>query len=71
VSVKVQATDAVGVTRVDLFVDGRLVGSDATSPYGFTFSYSSFSIGSHTFIATAYDAAGNGGTSAPVSWTKR
>ncbi|HEX5070821.1 MAG TPA: Ig-like domain-containing protein, partial [Vicinamibacterales bacterium] len=71
VSVMVKATDSVGVSRVDLFVDGQFVGSDSTGPYAFALPYSSFSRGSHTFIATARDAAGNAGTSAPVTWTRK
>jgi len=71
VVVTVKASDNGGVTRVDLFADGQLVGSDLTDPYGFTLRYSSFSLGPHTFIAVAYDSAGNAGTSAPFTWTKK
>lgn len=51
--VTVQATDDVGVERVELSVDGAVIGSDNAAPY--TFTTSALSTGSHTITATAYD----------------
>ena len=69
-TVRMQATDAVGVTRLELYVDGQLVGTDTTPPYRIEFLTASLSPGTHQITARAYDAAGNVGISAPVQWTK-
>ena len=63
------ATDNVGVTRVDYYVDGALKGSATASPYTSTFDSTTAANGSHTLVAKAYDAAGNVGTSATVTFT--
>ncbi len=64
VALAATASDDVGVTQVEFRVDGTLVGTDATAPYGTTWDASAASIGFHTVAATAYDAAGNSSTSA-------
>ncbi len=69
VSVSVTATDSMGVTNVQLFVDGSLYASDSSSPYSFSWNTGSFSNGTHTLMAKAFDAAGNIGASASVSVT--
>ncbi|HEU5479184.1 MAG TPA: S8 family serine peptidase [Candidatus Tumulicola sp.] len=67
VPVSVNATDNVGVTRVDLLVNGAVVASDTTAPYTFTWD-SSARIGTNvTLVATAYDAAGNSASSQAVT----
>ena len=63
------ATDKVGVTRVDYYVDGVLKGSATASPYTYAFSSTTVADGTHTLVAKAVDAAGNLGTSASVSFT--
>ena len=63
------ATDNVGVTRVDYYVDGVLKGSATASPYTYAFSSTTVADGTHTLVAKAVDAAGNLGTSASVSFT--
>ena len=68
--VTVTATDNVGVTGVGLLVDGVPYGTqDVTPPYNFTVNTASFANGAHTLTATATDAAGNTGVSAPVTST--
>jgi hypothetical protein len=69
VNVSASASDNVGVTRVEFFVDGTLASTDTTSPYDFSWDTAGASNGSHTLMAKAYDAAGNVGTSATVSVT--
>lgn len=59
VPVSATASDNVGVTRVDFAVDGTVVASAGSAPYGFTWNATGASAGSHTITATAYDAAGN------------
>jgi leucyl aminopeptidase len=69
VTVTASASDNVGVTRVEFFVDGALQTSDTTSPYSFAWNTTAFSNGAHTLSSKAYDAAGNVGTSAGVGVT--
>ena len=59
VALAATAADNVGVARVEFKVDGTLITSDPTSPYAATWNASSATAGSHTIMATAYDAAGN------------
>lgn len=63
------ATDNVGVTRVEFYVDGVLKGTDTTSPYTLALDSTALANGSHTLTAKAYDAAGNVGTSAGVAFS--
>jgi len=64
VPVTVDAADDRAVTRVDLLVDGVVVGSSTQAP--FTITWTSSSAGGHTLAARARDAAGNTTDSAPV-----
>ena len=59
VALAATAADNVGVARVEFKVDGTLITSDLTAPYAATWNASSATAGSHTIMATAYDAAGN------------
>lgn len=59
ISVTATATDDVGVTQVDFYRDGILIGSDTSVPYTVAFDTTVISDGAHTFGARAYDAAGN------------
>ncbi|MFO7641695.1 MAG: S8 family serine peptidase, partial [Candidatus Competibacteraceae bacterium] len=68
-AVGVSATDNVGVTRVDLYANNKLVASDTTSPYDFTWDTSKVADGSTTLTAVAHDAAGNPGQSSQVTVT--
>jgi len=67
VTVQVTAQDNVGVARVDLFIDGALVGSDTSSPYSFPWDTSRVANGSHSLLARAIDGAGNSKDSSVVS----
>jgi len=69
ISLAATATDNVGVTKVEFYVDGVLKGSDASSPYALSLDSTSLSNASHTLTAKAYDAAGNVATSSAVSFT--
>lgn len=68
-SVSVTASDNVGVTKVELYVDGALAGSVVASPYTFPWNTTGVANGSHVLSAKAYDAAGNIGQSGSVSVT--
>ena len=69
VDVAATASDNVGVSRVELFVDGSPAGSDTTSPYSIAWNTTTASNGGHSLQTRAYDAAGNVGSSAAVSVT--
>lgn len=69
VAVDVAASDNVGVTRVDLVVNGSNYATDTIAPYGFSWDSSAVADGPATLIAYAYDAAGNYTGSQPVSVT--
>jgi hypothetical protein len=61
------ATDNISVSKVEFYVDNNLVGTDTTSPYSLSWNSTSAVSGLHTFLAKAYDSAGNVGTSTGVS----
>lgn len=61
ISINVQATDNIGVSKVVLSVDGNVIGSISSTPYTFTWNASSVSDGLHTLTATASDTSGNTG----------
>ncbi|MCI0400074.1 MAG: S8 family serine peptidase [Gammaproteobacteria bacterium] len=66
VPVDVTATDNVAVTRVELYVNGSLVATDAFAPYGFTLDSTQYADGQVNLQARAYDAAGNSASSSTV-----
>ena len=66
-NVSVSASDNVGVTSVDLLVDGVLVGTGTGGAYTFRVMTNKWSSGAHTLQARARDAAGNVGLSAVVT----
>lgn len=63
VAVSATATDSVGVTKVELFVDGVLNGTDTAAPYAFSWNTTGSSNGVHALQVAATDAAGNVGHS--------
>jgi hypothetical protein len=69
VAVDVAAADNVGVTKVDLYVNGALFVSDTVTPFGFSWDTTSVADGQATLMAKAYDAAGNVATSSSVNIT--
>ena len=63
-SVAASAVDDVGVVRVRFLVDGAQIGADdTTAPYSVSWNTTTTSNGSHTLVATAFDAAGNSASS--------
>lgn len=67
VTVSVNASDNVGVTQVSLMVNGAIVASGNTAPYGLAWNTTTAGNGTVSLTAKAYDAAGNSTVSAPVS----
>ncbi len=67
ITVSVSASDNVGVTLVELYVDGGFQATDSTAPFSFEMDTTGMGDGSHTLQVRAYDAAGNAAASASVS----
>lgn len=67
VNIDVSATDDVGVSRVDFYRAGTLIGSDTTAPFSFAWDTTAEPNNSTSLSAKAFDAAGNVTTSASVS----
>jgi subtilisin family serine protease len=58
-SVKVNATDNIGVTKVELYADGLLQGVSTSAPFTIKWNTAKTAKGVHTLQCKAYDAAGN------------
>ncbi|WP_162605085.1 Ig-like domain-containing protein [Geomonas oryzae] len=56
--------DNVGITRMEFYQNGKLMGSDSTAPYSYSWNTTAYPDGSYILTAKAYDAAGNVGQSA-------
>lgn len=69
VAVSADASDNVGVTKVEFYVNNVLKSTDTTAPYSYSWDTTAVVNGSYTLSAKAYDAAGNVGQSATVSVT--
>ena len=69
VTIQASASDAYGVTKVELYLDGALFATDTASPYSASWDTLTASNGSHVLVSKAYDAAGNVGTSTAVTVT--
>lgn len=63
------ASDNIGVTKVEFYLDGALKSTDTTSPYEWNWDSTTTTNASHSLTSRAYDAANNTGTSAAVSVT--
>lgn len=70
-AVTVQATDNVGVSRVELLVDGVLAAASGgtSTPYSISWDSRTSANGGHSLTARAVDAAGNQVVSAAVAVT--
>ena len=67
VTISVSASDNVGITKVELLVDGSVAGTMTSSPYVLLWDTTKSPNGTHTLQTKAYDAAGNVGLSTTVS----
>lgn len=63
VALSVNASDNVGVARVEYYLSGNLVGSSSASPFGYSWDSRTVGDGNYVLTAKAYDAAGNSATS--------
>jgi hypothetical protein len=69
ISVTASASDNVGVTKVEFYLDGALQSTSTASPYSWSWNTTTATNASHSLVSKAYDAAGNVGTSATVTVT--
>lgn len=63
------ASDDVGVARVEFLLDGALLGSDTAAPYAYAWNSATAANGTHVLQARAVDLTDNTGTSAQVNVT--
>ncbi len=59
VSVTATASDNVGVSKVEFYIDNVLKSTDTSSPYAYSWDTTGYSNGNHDVKAIAYDAADN------------
>ena len=69
VTITASASDNVGVTKVEIYVDGSLRTTDTVAPYTWSWNTTTFANSTHTIVAKAYDAANNMGTTGNVTVT--
>jgi hypothetical protein len=69
ITLSANATDNVGVTKVEFYVDNVLKATSTSSPYQASIDSTTLSNSTHSLVAKAYDAAGNVGTSSTVSFS--
>ena len=63
VSLSADAVDETAVAKVDFLVNGAIVGTDTSAPYGFTWDSTTVTNGAATVQARATDTSGNTGLS--------
>ena len=59
VTISVSATDAGGIAKVEISIDGVLRSTDTSAPYEYNWNIRKLSSGPHVIRAVAWDAAGN------------
>jgi len=67
--VTASATDNLGVTTVEFYLDGALAATDTASPYEWSWNTTAAANGAHSLTSKAYDAANNVATSAAIGVT--
>jgi len=65
--ISVSGSDNVAVTKLQLYIDGKLFGTSTASNATFSWNTIKASSGTHSLQAYAYDAAGNSGASTTLS----
>ena len=70
VTVSVASSDNVGVTRAELYINGRLTASSTSGNFNFNWNTSRLARGTYELQSRAYDAAGNTASSVVVRVTR-
>lgn len=69
-AVTASASDNVGVTKVELYIDSKLYGVAVTAtPYNWSWDTTAYADGSHSLYTKAYDSANNASTSSTITVT--
>ena len=68
ITLNASASDYIGVTKVEFYVDGAPKGTDTSAPFSMVLDSLTLSNGNHQLQGKAYDAAGNVGSSNVVSF---
>jgi len=68
ISLTATASDNVGVTKVELWLDGGLKATLTSAPYKLDVNSALLANGTHSLVAKAFDAAGNSAASSPLSF---
>ncbi len=69
VAIEASAQDNVGIAKVEFYDGITLKGTVTTFPYSYDWSFTSIDNGFHSWIAKAYDAAGNSAFSPIITLT--
>jgi beta-lactamase superfamily II metal-dependent hydrolase len=69
IAVTASASDNVGVTSVEFYLDGALQATDTSAPYSWSWNTTTASNAAHALTSKAFDAAGNFATSSAVNVT--
>jgi parallel beta-helix repeat protein len=67
IAIAANATDDCSVNRVEFFVDGNPLGTDASLPYSMNWNTGSVANGNHSLTTIAYDNAGHSTASSVVN----
>lgn len=67
VTIAMNASDNVGVSKVDFYANNQLQGSISSAPWTYAWNTASMSDGNYSLAAWAYDAAGNVGYSSNIN----
>lgn len=59
IPININSSDNVGVTKIELRVNGILTSTDSLAPFAFSWNSATVTNGMKSLVATAYDAAGN------------
>jgi len=68
VTVSANATDNIGVTKVEFWINNKLTATVNSAPYSFNWNTRKLS-GTQTIVAKAFDSAGNTASSSPYAVT--
>jgi hypothetical protein len=66
VVIKANAADDQGVTRVEFYLNGSLLGSDSSAPYEYTWNTQAYANVGYQLYAVAFDTGGQSASSATV-----
>jgi archaellum component FlaF (FlaF/FlaG flagellin family) len=69
VTVTASATDNIGVSRVEFYLNGILIATETTTPYSFDWDTTTVAAGTYSLASIAYDTAGNSSISDLISVT--